>query len=494
MTLAVSEHEHEIRPKRAGFPSEVSGVGPGSGPVAGAVVVLACLLGAVLVGWRGTIDDFWLTLASGRALHHGTPVAHAVPFTFTRMVPHSLNPQWGAQWLAGAVGLRGALVLSALGIGGGLLLTASRARRRASGAATAIAMLAVLVVTFPFLQPRPESWTALGFPLALVALERWRTRPWFPLAYGAGVAVWANLHGGFLLAEVAAASFLVGDVLERRRARPFVLAAALLGPLANPNGVRLLAYALGLGGNQAVRSLAAEWEHAGRQPWAMAFWTLLVVVAALRLRSRRRVDRAEAVLLFATAAMSVWAIRSVPWFALAAAPMLAEDVDGLIRHSRVVRPLSPRFARGMRVAVAAVFVLVLVFQAVRPSLPDAAANLRFGMPSAAVDRLAEVSGGRPGRVFAEQTWGGFVAERLGADRGAVSTFVDGRLEIQTMATWGEYKRILTGTADAPAELRSWGSHWVLVPPTRTRLLDSLAAAGWRLTTIDGAVLGEAPWR
>ena len=483
------------------------------GPVSASVAVLAVALSAMVVAWHGPIDDFWLTLASGRALRHGgLALGRALPFTFADMEPGALNPQWGAQWLASWLGLGPALLLNAAALGGGLLLTVARIRRRSSPTATAVTMLAVIFVVAAFLQPRPESWTVLGFPLALTALERWRGRLWLPAAYGLGVAVWGNLHGGFVLAELLAACFLAGDVLERRRhARRGVvsltprrtvwigaatLALSFLGALANPNGVKILGYAFGLGANPVIRSMVTEWAHtkplsAGGAP----FWALVGLVVALRVRSRRPVAMAEVLLLAVTGVLAAWAVRSVPWFALAAAPVLAEDVDRVLDRSsgRYFRPLGDGFVRGCRIAVPVLFAGLLVFQLARPSLPGGLAQLAEDKPAAAVARLAKLSSGDVGRLFVEQAWGGFAAERLGADEGRVRTFVDGRIEVQTLATWRTYWRIVDGESpDAAGELRAMGVRWVLVRTTHHRLLASLAAAGWRLTAVEDATIAQAP--
>src|SRR5687768_3325506 len=96
-------------------------------PIAALVVWSALVVVLVVVGWSLPIDDFWLSIASGRAIAHGADLTRALPFSWTEVVPGALNPQWGAQILLGWHGSLGvALAVNAALIGSGLGTTALR--------------------------------------------------------------------------------------------------------------------------------------------------------------------------------------------------------------------------------------------------------------------------------------------------------------------------------------------------------------------------------
>ena len=232
---------------------------------------LGFLLSVLAVAWSPPLDDFWLTLASGRDLLAGADAGLALPFTHTPMVEGAINPQWGAQLLfavGGSVGV--ALGLHVALVAGGLLLTLRRGLTRSTVTAAVLAMLAALVVLGPHLAPRVQSFSILLFPLALLLLERGARRWWLPIAYGGLVLAWANVHGAFVLGQILPPLLLVGPLLGAVRARtlghvlrenrPLLVTAAiaLIVPLINPAGSALYAYAYGQAGNEAVRSLATE--------------------------------------------------------------------------------------------------------------------------------------------------------------------------------------------------------------------------------------------
>jgi hypothetical protein len=263
------------------------------------VALLAAAIVVVKVGFSVPLDDFWMMIAGGRHLlahgHLGSPV----PLTFTPMVRHSVNGEWGAEALFALCHWTGlALALNVAAVLGGLAVTASRIRPRVSPNARIFALAFALATPTPFFVPRAQSFSVLLFPCCLLLLERWRDRSWTPAAYAMTMAVWANLHGAFILGQLAVVAFLVGDVMERRRNGALVaprrarrtacvLLAAVLAPLLNPAGLRLLGYAYTQGNNRAVRLFAHEWHHAFPwDPMAAPFFVLLAAFVWFRVRRR----------------------------------------------------------------------------------------------------------------------------------------------------------------------------------------------------------------
>src|SRR5688572_11136783 len=114
--------------------------------VASLVAIVALAMGFVVAAFSLPIDDFWLSIASGRAIAAGADPTRAVEFSWMTVLPGALNPQWGAQLLLGAHGsLMLALVVNALLISAALALTWIRtASRRHGVSSSVVAMLLVI--------------------------------------------------------------------------------------------------------------------------------------------------------------------------------------------------------------------------------------------------------------------------------------------------------------------------------------------------------------
>lgn len=203
--------------------------------------------------------DLWGYLAFGRLFWETGRFPYGDVFAY---LP-TLHPWVYHEWLtgvvlypiyqtAGAAGLqllKYALALTAVGL---VYLTA-----RGRGAAPLAAVLALFLVQ-PFLglgysPVRAQAFTYALFPLTLYLLETARLtgsfrRLWLvaPL-----MAVWANLHGGFLAGLGLIALYTLGEGFSRRPFLPFAAAflAAGLATLINPYGLdywRYLAAAVAL--------------------------------------------------------------------------------------------------------------------------------------------------------------------------------------------------------------------------------------------------------
>ena len=467
-------------------------------PLGSLVAWSAVALVVLVVGWSLPIDDFWLALASGRAIVDGADLARPLPFSWTAEVPGAINPQWGAQLLLGGHGsLPIALALNATLLAVGLGLTVLRAASRAPILSVLVALLATLAALAPHLLARPQSFSIALFPLALLLLERFPRRAWLPIAYGVLMVVWANLHGAFVIGQLAAGVWLVAAVLRRQSlAIPMATAAvAALAPLLNPAGPALLAYAYGQPATAVVTAISVEWQPSW--PWvpvATPFWIILAALVAGRWIRRFGAPLPDLILAALLGALAISAIRHIPWFLLAAMPMLAADVGrALARAGRLRRALGtvPSALSGQRarMTLTLVGVLILVFQLARPMLADAVGRLVPDEPSRVVDRLAtEVSSGD--RILNEQVWGGYLAHRLWPE---LQTAMDGRLEIRSRDEWATYFGLMQGRDEPAAQLEARGIGWVLVGEGRDALRNALTAAGWEMVADDGyATLFRAP--
>jgi hypothetical protein len=283
---------------------------------AGCVALAALLL--VAVGQPLFTDDAWWHLALGEVYARAGPWLDEDPLLFT-----APGPPVPAAWLtdlalfgvgrfSGFAGLRVVHVLSVAGI----LALAWSLLRRASGSRLAASLATgafVVFAAYRLVQLRPHLFTilaVLGLYRLLIEGGAPPSRRRVALAVGL-FALWANLHGGFLLGPVLLAAALGGLLLamslrapehgpgDRARARRLAaaLGLGLLATLANPSGVgQHLAYFAAGAETPELMRVADEWARLGpfRLPvshlppsplaWGLV-WGLLVVTPAAALWS-----------------------------------------------------------------------------------------------------------------------------------------------------------------------------------------------------------------
>lgn len=461
----------------------------------------------MVVAFSLPIDDFWLSLASGRAILHGADPTRAIPLTWLPVIPNALNPQWGAQvGLAAVDVLAWALAINALLLAVGMGATLERMRRRASPAAIAIASLLGLAVLSVHLLARAQSFSIALFPISLLLLDRLRGRWWLPVAFGLLTLAWANLHGAFIVGQLAAGCAMTGAAWDASRRRDpalereawiyaATLAVAFAAPLVNPVGTQLLGYAYSQGTSDLVRQISVEWQPSWPwEPVGLLFWLLALAVAAGRVLRRPGTSTAELLLAAGTGFLAATSIRSIPWFVLAVVPMLAGDIDALLAArpglARAIGQPGGWVQERPAAVLATLAVIAIAFQVVRPALPATVARLTPDAPVAITEALVrQVPPGTTARILNEQVWGGYLEWALG---GRAIPAIDGRIEIRTRQTWEDYFALMDGSGNPAKGLTDSNVQWAALFSTRTALIGQLKAAGWTevLASPEGVLLHQ----
>ncbi len=331
----------------------------------GALVAVVLLFAFELGLFPARFSDLLLHRAVGRAVAHGQFDFRSDPFTFTAEGSRWVDHSWlfgvfayGMHQLGGwgdsALIFMKALLLAALAE---LMLRTARRPDRTlwlPAVCTALALLALSPRAT--LQPVSVSYLFLGLTLYLLDLPRrklagagegarlpgWNVRWFVPLV----CALWVNVDAWFLLGPAAVALYLLGELLEGRRAPKgsvanlaAVLAVSVAACLANPYHVHAFTLPDQLGLSPAARELAGErllgdvfaspWEEAhfipevNRSLAGAAYYPLALlglvsfVVAPGSLRSWRGPVWLGFFLL------SAWHGRAVPFFAVVAGPVTA---------------------------------------------------------------------------------------------------------------------------------------------------------------------------
>ncbi|HEY5656953.1 MAG TPA: hypothetical protein VIY27_04115 [Myxococcota bacterium] len=464
----------------------------GLGLASGVLGVAAILVGAAsqfhpdLEG-----SDLWWHLASGRHIwqHHEIPLTD--PFSHTAYGQPWMNHAWLWGWLFWAA-YRAHPDLAAwvnLALLVGLFsLVAWTARRisRSTLAAGAATWLAAATCHW-FLDVRPHIVTLLFTALLLATAER-RRAPWLwpPL-----VALWANLHAGFVfglgLLGLHALLKSVGALRQRRplpRAEWVGLLCAALAAGLNPWGFAIYGVVLQpINPETPFRDLV-EWRalvpsldptsYAGRFGW----------MAALALLGAHRARRAPLTLAAAavTAVMAISARRFVPLFAISAAPLAALAVAAALDALRRRLPALSNPWLGLATSAAALLVAFSLWSDVR-FLPRPLQRWTGGesFPSGAASYLASMPD-PPRHLLNAYHWGGYLALQVPD----VPVFIDGRAgTVYGDRLAGDYRTMIRAAPGWRQRFEKYGIDAVLVQ-SQTPLAAALRSQrpAWRVAYID----------
>ncbi len=423
-----------------------------------ALALLALLL--VATGFyaatnRAVGSDLWFSLAAGRYMSEHAVVPSVDVFSYTRAGAPWFNQEWLTQVLlyqvfriAGGNGLalfKIALVLVLV------LLTAWIGWRRGGSAVLGmLAAIAAALVARPYLDIRPHLFTLLGTLALLALIDAYRRRPrtYLLLALPLLLALWVNLHYGFIygvgaLALIAGIETVRTFVDPRRaplRAQALALDAAAVAAavacLLNPQHVHALTFPFTILHEASPWKQVLEWlpvtlfAEEPLNPMLFSYFLVaqLVVLSAALGCAWRRVDLASLALVAVTGLMAFQARRFVPLFALVSAPFLAANA-ALVRE-RLAGPAADELrSRRAALATLAFAVLALVWVArecVQSALPSFDDGLFDGMiaadyfPRTGVEFLRRNP--LPARLYNLYNWGGYLMYWL-PDR---KVFIDGR--------------------------------------------------------------------
>ncbi len=192
---------------------------------------------------------------------------------------------------------------NALFVGLALALVARLGWLRAAGLGAGLAVFFASTLMLQNTAMRPQTMAFLLAAAVMLAPRAWQV--------GALTALWANVHGSFVLAPALA---LIRGPSPRRAA------VAAVAWLANPFTYRLLGYVLDNSSLPAARGLD-EWSATELlSPIGARLFVGLVV--ALGLGLRRKPPRFELVLAGVLGLLALGSVRHVAWFGLIVGPLV----------------------------------------------------------------------------------------------------------------------------------------------------------------------------
>lgn len=305
-------------------------------------------------------------------------------------------------------------------------------------------------------------------------------------------ALWANMHGSFLLGPAIVAIYLVGGwcgkVVWGHSVRPGTrlltgLAAAMAGTFVNPNGWNLHRHVFAYLTDSALLDRIGEFQSfnfhaAGATQIVLALliglgggfaalaahrfdrFLLSMVITAAALRSARMLPLAALTLLpLANGSISTVLTNAE------LAPRLRRLLDGILDYGLGLRAMD-RTLGGMALIPFAALALFGVTHALRPAFPA------DQFPVAASKAVAALPA--DARIFSSDKFGGYLIYRFAGER---KVFFDGRSDFYGSDFLTRYSRMVQARPGWQGEFgRSKFTH-ALLPPDYA-LVAALEAQGW----------------
>lgn len=440
-------------------------------------LLLLAVATALSVGWALDPDLFWHLRTGELIVNDGLPRGDV--FSFTVPGRDWITHEWGSQvilWGLWSLGGSAALIISFTLVAAIVWLLAYRtstARPIMTGAVIVVAAAASRVST----APRPQMFNLIGVALIIYLLERirhGRLDPKWLWSMPAIVAVWANLHSGYLLGVVVLGVYAVGERLEAGRSAepgqaalpaatirrlPAVTAASFFAAALNPSTWELWVYPFVTLRSEAMRTHIAEWSSPDFHEPALAPFAFMLGLTVLALvAGRRRIGWTAGLLVLGTGFAALQSQRHIQLFAVVAIPLVAEHLDAAwIRFRNDDRPLTTVLARsrtvGMLTSVLAVLTITTMLSGAIASNDDALADL---YPVDAVDaildsELADANG------YNAYEWGGYLIWR------DVPVFIDGRADVYGDDFMNLYFTAENVEADWREPLDLYDVEYVLLP-------------------------------
>ncbi|WP_291867323.1 hypothetical protein [Bradyrhizobium sp.] len=373
-------------------------------------------------------DTMWQITVGQWIIDHGAAPETDV-YSFTMRGQPWISTQWLAQVIYAKVyaafGWSGPVVLAAGAIAATFALLTRFLSRHLSESTTLVFVAAALALTAPHAVARPH---VLALPLMVgwvggmfAAADR-RAAPSFwllPL-----MALWANLHGGFVLGLALIAPIALDAVwsAEARLRQPLIVRwaafgiAALLTSFATPYGWNALLASQKILGLGAALPLIMEW----KPPDFGSLGALEVCLLAgigLALYRGIQLPPLRIVLLLGLVHMALAQSRAGEILALLGPLVLAAPLARQIGGADNVDPNATPPRRGVPFAAVAVVMLAgtLAYASVHRFEPHPS-----GSPVAAVAALKQLN---LARVFNDYDFGGYLIAN------GVAPFIDGRTEL-----------------------------------------------------------------
>jgi hypothetical protein len=393
---------------------------------------------------REALDpDFWWHLRTGQYIWETRTIPRHDVFSYTasdhRWITHEWLSELAMYGLYGLGGMAGPIVAFALVVA----LTWWLVYRRCPGRPYLAAFLVLLgaIASAVTWGSRPQMLSLLLASTFLYIMDEYkrtgRNRLWLlpPL-----MALWVNLHSGYMMGLALIGVYVVGEGGPRLlrltgnhmkepshiRSLAWVGLACLAASLLNPNGYQMWLYPFGTLGSGAMQAYIQEWfspdfHQVAYQPLAIL---ILLEVLAFAI-SRRQADATDIILGVGLTWATLLSARHIPLFAVAICPIIARQLAGYLEDRGWAGVLRPGAKVWMPLFAVNWLILLVVLAGcgarTTQVLAGNAEAVARAYPVAAVDHLEEEGLGN--RIYNSYSWGGYLIWR------GLPVFIDGRADV-----------------------------------------------------------------
>ncbi len=411
--------------------------------------VFILFTGLFLMTLRPITDpDFWWHLRTGQLIFQTRAIPHADPFSFTNAGKPWIAHEWLSEIFVYGLYLLGhyALLIFVFSviITGAFFLVYLRCPEPTRPYVAGFTLLLGAVATAPTWGVRPQMISLLLTSLFLFLLERYfkTNKLAYILPLPPLTLMWVNLHAGYFLGLVVMALFIIGGLLEILKAEflksdvieppPLksllvlcgVLMACGLATLGNPNGLQIITYPFQTLASPSMQQLIQEWFSPDfhLMEWQPLAWMILLLIGAGML-ARKPISITNILLTLSLGYMGLRSMRNVPLFALAAIPVLADQLGSIIKIRSAAIPTPKKFLTWASPALSILVVLVVGGRFVQVVQGQTKAEEK-NFPAAAVNWIVE---NKPERnLLNTYGWGGYLIWRLYP---SYQVYIDGRADV-----------------------------------------------------------------
>jgi hypothetical protein len=422
----------------------------------------------------------------GRHLTLGTYMldARSIPTRNILSSTMASQPRPPYEWLAQILfavsnrllGLDGVVLLSSVVIATAfyVVFADSFERSRMPLLALAMSSWAAIASSLHWLT-RPHIFSFLLFALWIRSLESVRRNaPAASWHLPALMLIWANTHGGFVFGFLAWAAYLAGSICEAHRSRGLSqvtsrlliagvvsLVASTITPAGWNNWQAVLEnrsfYILGQTAETTMPALAdvATWP----------FFCLLALAIVLLFSERSRTDPAHALLLIGLGASSLAVARNIPFFVIAAAPVLSDLMGVLLGHvppwSRIEQQFANLEARFVGFILPAIVTIVTACSVAYRDKTQGGQIFGYNSrtyPVAAVAWLQDHE--IEGNMLNDINWGGYLLYELWP---AKRVFIDSQTDFYGESFVRTYEATVLGLPGWEDTLAQYDVAWAILP-------------------------------
>lgn len=349
--------------------------------------------------------------------------------------------------------------------------------------------------------PRPHVWTFLFFAIWIDKLDllekNEHEKIWtLPIL----MLLWVNLHGGFIFGFVAWFIYLVGNIFELAlqydlSRRNVIFKLLIAGGVSfaftaiSPSGLEIWSPVI----NASSKFILANTiETQSPNFYLPQFWPFLLLAGCglvLPGLGGRRLPASQVFLLAGTAILGFWMARNIPFFAIAAPPILAIAAQPLVERIRPLAKIEINFSNVSNIARGIFWPTIMIIGALTffyfRDFQTGAGSNKFPenqLPVKAADWL--ITHPVEGNMFNDINWGGYLLFRLWPKQ---LVFIDSQTDFYGEQLAREYASTISANLPWEDVFNKYQIQWVIIPPD-IPLHKELVSAGWETLYKDNVAI------